>query len=346
MGQILTDQQIGNLCRSFALMLHAGISLADSAFLLAEEEQAKYRELLNLLGRQLDQGILLSDAMEDSGAFPGYVTGLVRIGERTGRTEEAFSSLADYFEERHRINRQLQSALAYPSMILLLMLTVIGVLLVKVLPVFDKVYASLGSRLTGIAAGLLEFGQLLENALPVLLMLLVLAVICVLVLALNPALRERCAALVRRRFGDRGVSQKFNNARFARAMAMGLSSGLPLEEAMDLAKSLLSDTPDAAKRCARCSARLAEGASLAEAMAGSGLLRAADSRLLSVGLRGGNADQVMDKIADDLSEEARLALERSISRIEPAMVLTASALVGVILLSVMLPLMNIMSSLG
>lgn len=346
MEHILPDLQLSSLCRGFALMLHAGIPLADSAYLLTEEAEGQYAETLSALGKQLDAGTLLSDAMEETGTFPGYVTGMVRIGERTGRLEEALSSLAEFFEERTRLARRMQSALAYPSLILLLMLVVIGVLLVKVLPVFDQVYASLGSRLTGIAAGLLGLGQWLKSALPVLLGILVLAAIAVLVLSLRPALRDRCAALIRRRFGDRGVSRKFNNARFARAMAMGLSSGLTLEEAMDLAKLLLADIPDAAHRCALCAARLSGGASLAEAMAAADLLNAGACRLLSVGLRGGNADQVMEKIADDLAEDASLSLERSLSRIEPAMVLGASVLVGAILLSVMLPLMNILSFLG
>lgn len=341
-----TDPQLCALCRGLSLMLHAGISLADSAFLLAEEEQGDYRSLLEDLGQRLDQGMLLSDAMEGSGAFPGYVTGMVRIGEASGQLEEALSSLADHFEERHRMSRQLYSAIAYPSMILLLMLAVVGVLLIKVLPVFDKVYASLGSRLTGIAGGLLELGQWLSGALPALLAVLVFAVIAALVLVLCHPLRERIAGFFRKRFGDRGVSRKYNNARFARAMAMGLSSGLTFEETLDFAKLLLSDVPGAADRCALCAARLAEGASLAEAMGAAGLLDAASCRLLTVGLRGGNSDRVMGKIADNLAEEASLSLERTISRIEPAMVLSASLLVGAILLTVMLPLMNLLSSLG
>ena len=216
----------------------------------------------------------------------------------------------------------------------------------KVLPVFDSVYASLGSRLTGIAGGLLELGQILQKLLPVLLIVLLTAVTAAVILALSHPLREKCALFLSRRFGDRGVSRMYNNARFARAMAMGLSSGLTLEETLNLAKLLLDSIPGAAARCGQCADALAEGASLAEAMGKAGLLDAYRCRLLSVGLRGGNADRVMEKIADDLAEEAAFSLERSISKIEPAMVLSASLLVGAILLPVMLPLMNILSTLG
>lgn len=345
-GSTLNNQEISDLCRGLALMLHAGIPLADGAYLMAQEEQGDSRELLTRLGQQLDQGMPLSDAMEEMDVFPDHVTGMVRIGEHTGRMEESLHSLAAFYEERRRIQTRLRSALAYPSMILLLMLAVLGVLLIRVLPVFDRVYASLGSRLTGMAAGLLQFGQLLEAALPVLLLVLGLMVAGVLLAACWMPFRDACTNFAQSRFGDRGVSKRFNNARFARALAMGLGSGLPLEEALSLSRQMLSDIPGAAKRCDLCIARLEEGATLADAMGEAELLPASACRMLSVGLRGGNSDQVMEQIADRLMEDASDALEAGISRVEPAMVLAASALVGVILLSVMLPLMNIMSSIG
>ena len=274
------------------------------------------------------------------------MVGMVRIGEETGQLEETLAALADFFEQRHRTRRQLTSAVAYPSLILALMLLVVGVLLIKVLPVFDQVYASLGSGLTGIAGGLLSLGQWLKATLPILFCLLAALALAVAVFALCAPLRDRAADLLRRRFGDRGISRKYNNARFARAMAMGLTSGLTLEQTLGLAQELLADIPGAAQRCAQCADALNTGASLADAMGEQDLLSPAHCRLLNIGIRGGNSDQVMAKIADDLAEDADEALEKTISRIEPAMVLASSLLVGAILLAVMIPLMNILSSLG
>ena len=158
--------------------------------------------------------------------------------------------------------------------------------------------------------------------------------------------RERAAGWYSRRFGDRGLSRKFNNARFARGLSMGLSSGLPLEEALALSRQLLEDVPGAAKRCRTCEALLKEGRPLAAALEEAGLLPPAQCRMLAVGLRSGSADRVMEDVARQLSREAKEALEDTLSRVEPAMVLSASVLVGLILLAVMLPLMDIMSTIG
>lgn len=342
----LQPQETAQLCRGLSLLLHGGISLADGVYLLAEEASGPMQALLQALGNQMDQGKQLSEAMEDSGAFSEDVSGMVRVGEETGRVEEALKALADYYDERSRTARQIRNAVAYPGMILLLMLAVISVLLIKVLPVFDQVYASLGSRLTGVAAGLLHLGGMLEKALPAILVLLAVLAGLAVLYARAASFREKLNGWYLARFGDRGIARKFHNARFARAMAMAFGSGLPLEDALALAKRLLSGVPGAAARCETCMALLKDGESLAEAMGKTGLLPPAQSRMLSLGLRGGNGDRVMEDIADRMMEEARNALEDAVSRVEPAMVLVSSLLVGLILLAVMLPLMNIMSTIG
>jgi type IV pilus assembly protein PilC len=235
---------------------------------------------------------------------------------------------------------------AYPATVLVLMLLVVVVLLVKVLPVFDRVYASLGSRLTGPAAGLLYAGQLLEAGLPVLFVLLLILAAGAAVLRFSPAIRSRMAAAWQRRYGDRGIGRKFNNARFARALAMGLSSGLPLDESMSLAENLLRDAPGAADRCRRCAKAMEAGEMLGKALEEARLLPPAQCRLLQIGERSGNGDQIMEQIADSMMEEAQNALEQRVSAIEPAMVLASSVLVGLILMSVMLPLADILAVLG
>ena len=343
---MLSDPEVSHFCSSLAVLLHAGVSTADSLFLLAQEESGSKEQLLTHMGRQLDTGAALSDTMQKTEEFPQYVSAMVRIGERTGRLEETLESLAGFCEERSRVKKFLRSALAYPALILVLVLVVVAVLLMEVLPVFDSVYASLGSRLTGMAAGLLYFGQGLKQVLPVLWGLLAAAVLAAFLIACLPALKKRVQSGFQRCFGDRGIMRKFSNARFARGLAMGLGSGLPLDEALVLASDLLSETPGAAERSRLCRQLLEEGKSLPEAMEETGLLTASASRMLAVGIRGGNSDRVMTGIADKMQEEAAEAVERLVSRVEPAMVLLTSALVGVVLLSVMLPLMNIMSAIG
>ena len=222
----------------------------------------------------------------------------------------------------------------------------IVVLLTQVLPVFDEVYAGLGGSLTGVAGGLLSLGRALDAAMPFLCVLLGLGIAALCLFAASYSFREWVLSLWRKLRGDKGMSRKLNTARFAQAFSMGLKSGLPLEDALDLSASLLESAPAAKARCLDCQTRLEKGAPLVKAMGESGVLPRSDCRLLELGMKSGAGDSTMGQISSRLSEESEAALEEKIGQVEPTLVVTASILIGLILLSVMLPLMHIMTAIG
>lgn len=346
MKQKLSPVQISSLSQEMAMLIHAGITVSEGLSLMAQESDGSGRKLLADMANQTEKGDSLSAAMRKSEVFPAYVCGLVEVGERSGRQEEALTALARFYESRSRMDRRLKSALLYPAVMLVLMLVVVGVLLVRVLPIFNDVYASLGGRLTGVAGALLTLGRWLGSAMPVLWAVLALAVLFLLLFAAFPGVREKVLGLWRKGRGDKGVSRKMNNARLAQALAMALASGLPVEEALDLAGSLMADVPGAAARCRDCQSRMENGSTMGEALRDSGILSAGDSRMVELGQRSGSTDAAMERIAQNLAQESEDALEDAVSRVEPALVLACSVLVGAILLSVMLPLAHIMSAIG
>ena len=343
----LSNLEISDLCRELYLLLHAGVSTADGLHLLAEEETDRnYRQLLTGLAQSVEEGMFLYQAFEQAECFPVYVTGLLQVGEHVGRTEETLHALAAYYEQKERTNRQVRSAVTYPAILLLLMMVVIIVLLSQVLPVFNEIYASLGGRLTGVAGGLLMMGQLLDRGMPILLGLLALFVLFFVFFTYHSGFQNSVMQFWKSGWGDRGVARSMNNARFAQALSMGFSSGLTLEESVDMAGLLLKDVPAAEQRCKLCRRLLDEGKTLSQALGESQLMSSASCRLLTLGMRGGAGDSVMEEISRRMQEEAQLELEAKVAKIEPALVLVTSVLVGVILLSVMLPLMNIMTAIG
>lgn len=343
MNTKISNEELSAICLELSLLMRAGVGVSDALCLLAEEN-AEYREMLSGMMEQTDMGATLSTVMRDTGRFPAYLCGLVEVGERTGRTEEALSALANYYEERVRTGRRVRSALLYPAVMLALMLVVIGVLLVKVLPIFDDVYASLGGRLTGAAGGLLVLGRWLDQAMPVVWVILVIAAVCVALFSLVESLRTKAVSFWGKHFGDKGVARKLSAARVSQAMAMGIASGLPPEEAVALAARLEEHAAKA--RCLDCQARLEQGESLGAAMKASGMLPANQCRLLELGQKSGAGDVSMSRIAQKLTEDGEASLDALVSRVEPALVLVSSILVGLILLSVMLPLMHIMAAIG
>ena len=232
--KILTNEQIGSVCMALTHLLGSGIGAGDAlALLRADERDAQRGRMLEAMAAGIDEGKTLSAVMGEAGAFPGYVCALVEVGERVGKLEETLEALSSYYQNRARLVSQLRSALLYPAVLLAVLLAVVTVLLVWVLPVFEQVYAQLGSGLTGIPAALLAIGGGLKRALPVLLAVLV----TVVVLMLIPAVRQRVSAFWKRHRRDRGVWGKIHRARFMQALSMSCSSGMDALEAARLAAS-------------------------------------------------------------------------------------------------------------
>ena len=340
----LANEEIGSLCMSLSHLMHAGIGVGDALVLLSQEEKdADCKKLLEEMARQADEGSSLAAVFQQASCFPPYVCTLLQVGEQVGKTEETLDSLAHYYREQAHLNRQLKAALLYPAMLLGVLLVVMVILLIWVLPIFNQVYAQLGSQLTGIAGGLLAFGVVLRKLLPYLCGALA---ICLIVGAIPPV-RKAVFAFWRRHRSDRGVFGAINTARFVQVLSMAQSSGMTPQEAVSLAAVLSQgEAPAFHKRCDACVALLNDGSTLAQALRESAFFAPADCRLLEAGVRSGRSESVLESIAEDLANKSQERLYGLMSKVEPAMVIVACALIGTVLLSVMLPLMHIMTSIG
>lgn len=342
--KMLTNEQVWSFCTALEQLIHAGIGLGDALVLMTEEEpDDTCREMLTGMAQQADEGASLSTVVRQTGRFPGYVSTLMEVGERAGKLEQALHALSRHYESRDRMDRRLASALLYPSMLILVLLAVAVVLLVWVLPVFQDVYDQLGSGMTGIAGSLLTVGGWLRQGMPVLCALVAIFAAFLLI----PFLRMWIVGKWNRFRGDRGVHRAVLSARFMQALTMGLESGMTDVEAAQLA-SKLSQGEVAAfeKRCIHCVEAIRSGGNLPKALRTAGFLSPSDRRLLDAGIRSGRGETVLQQIAQRQLERSEEALERQTGKVEPVLVAIACGLIGGVILSVMLPLVNIMTAIG
>ncbi len=343
----LTNEELAALCAGLSHLYHSGIGGGDGLALLAQDETDRQtRSLLETMARRADEGVGLGQVCEEQGCFPPYLCRLLKVADGVGRTEQTLEELGEHYHSRARMEQRLRASLLYPAVLLAVMLAVVVVLMVWVLPVFNDVYARLGSQLTGLAGGLLAVGQGLRRALPVLGAAAGAAVLLMVVLGLCPGLAQRMSGWWRTKWAHRGVNGKINAARFLQAIAMGLSSGMTQQEAVALAQQLMEGCGRLETRAGDCLALVERGDGLADVLRCSGLITAAHSRVLEAGLRAGRGEQVLAQIARRELEQGEAALEQAAARVEPALVVITCVMVGIILLSVMLPLMHIMNGIG
>lgn len=109
-------------------------------------KRTKKAKKLIQLADLVTEGKPFSEAVREVGTFPKYVGDMIETGEETGRLEQSFQALADYYDRQQQLMSQIRSALLYPFILMILMLVILVVLLVKVLPIFNQVYEQLAVR--------------------------------------------------------------------------------------------------------------------------------------------------------------------------------------------------------
>lgn len=340
-------QYLPIFCRELHQLVRTGIPLAEGLTMLREDEtDPDTRSWLEALCRSTEEGLPLSSALRETEAFPAYMTDMVSLAEETGRLEDVLLSLQRHYDRQLRMAADIRGAVAVPVTLFAVMVAVVILLVTQVLPVFDRVFAQLGVRMGAVATGMMNAGAVLAKAGTGIAVVLVAAAAAALVIALVPALREKFAAGFRRSFGGRGILGQMAAARFASSMSMAVASGLSMEESVALSAKLCGGAKEIDEKTERCRKEIEEGGSPADALADSGLFSGRDCRLLKLAEQTGSLPDTLEDLAQRQEEESLRRIDRTVGAIEPAIVVITSALAGVILLSVMLPLMGLLSTIG
>ena len=332
------NSHISSFCLSLHLALQAGISIAEGAEMYGEEENDSYRkERVGVISEELGIGEQLSVALLKSEAFPDYMVDMIEVGEKTGKLDDTLMSLSHYYDRQETIAKSIRGATTYPIMLLCVLLLVLVVFVVRILPIFYDVYKQLGAEMSGIATTALNFGNWLRSFwLPI---VIVIAVIVILAIVLRTKLKVG----LRKIFMGGKLGASMQGARFASILSMTLTSGMDPDEALTMAARLTDEVSMRGKITA--AAKQAEaGTSLAQCVADTGIFSMLYNRMLAIGVRTGSSDTVMEEIARRTGDEANDRLEMFIGKIEPTLVIIMSLLIGLLLLSVMLPLAGIMSA--
>ena len=343
----LTDGELSVFCAQIAMLLRSGISVTEGLGIMVEDtEDPQGRAILQTALDRCELGEQLSSGLRASGAFPEYLLNMTAIGEESGRLDEVMDALAAYYEREEALHEAMRSAVRYPLVMIVMMAVVLGVLMTRVLPVFNEVFLQLGTELSGVSLSILRAGQAMSRYSAVLVGLVVVVAAVLLWLSKTASGRAfRAKHFADWAFGSRKLADKIGSARFAAGMSLMLSSGLDTDRSLEMVSRLV-DSPLVRRKIARCQELIGEGQNFADALVNAGLFSGVYARMVTVGYKTGSADAVMKKLADRYQEEIDAQVARTVSLVEPTLVAVFSVLVGLILLSVMLPLMGIMSSIG
>lgn len=336
------NPELSGFCSQMAMILHSGISPLEGITIMLEDSTSEQeKEILQKILDTLMETADFSLSLKETGLFPSYLVHMVQIGEETGTLDEVMSALGEHYEREDSIAKSIRNAVTYPMIMIGMMLVVILVLLVKVMPIFNQVFVQLGTEMTGFSGALMQIGNAISRYSVVLVVLLAATAA-----AVFGSRTEKGKAVLAKfakhfRFFS-SMAQQQAGCRFADVMNLALRSGLTPERGLELA-AMLNQDPDFQIKLDDCQKQVNEGEDLSHALFTSGILTGTYARLASIGQKTGSMDQVMKQVSDMYQEEIDTRISNTLAVLEPSLIIGLSLIVGIILLSVMLPLMGIMS---
>ncbi len=343
----MSDLGASAFCESMTMMVGSGIQ-ADEAISLLLEDQSTGGVLMEALSRvkaALENGAGMAEALAGAEAFPDYLTRMVALGERSGQLEEVFRHLADYYARQHTISRRLQGVVRYPAVMLAVIAAVLAVMLAKVLPVFSDVYESMTGSLAASSYRYIHLAYGLCWAALIAMLLLALLAAAGLLLWRLPRGRAFEKRILERFPVTSGLMERLGLYRFFVSLEILLAAGEPQDLAVEESLGMVDCGP-VEEKVRQCLERMTEGEGLAQAAYHVGLLEPVYGRMLLAGSRSGNLDRVLERVSGLLQESALQRVDLLVNVLDPVLSGIMMLTVGFSLISVMLPLIGMMNSIG
>ena len=337
---MLNNNELSTLFSQLSMLVGSGVSTLEAFSIIQHDmEDAKAKALITEIHNSLESGQELFEVLKGTGEFPNYSVHMIRIGSYSGKLDEVLHNLATYYDQEEQIANSVRLAITYPIIMIFMLLIVVGVLIGRVLPIFQDVYQQLGTDLTGMAKIMINLSNLMQKGLSAVIIILLVAFLIIFLIA-----RKRGDTLLKVLITSK-LSQSIAVGRFANGMHLALSSGLDTDESLRITSDL-TNHPTVQQQINFCQKNLAAGIGFFEAISTAGIFSSTQNRMIAVGMKSGNLDQVMEKIAAQCVQETDSKIQGLLGTLEPTLVAILAVIVGIILLSIMLPLMGIMSSMG
>ncbi len=340
----LPPRELAAFFESLHMLLQAGVPANECPDIIAGDTEGSRLSAASARVNQIlmEEGVfILSQALEMSGYFPEYSIEMLRLGEESGRMETTSAALGEYYRQQDALSASIRSAISGPLLLLAMMSVVLIFLIIFVLPVFENVFASLG-----LAAGGGLGGAFVAARVSMVVVGVLLALILALVLAyLTSGGRKKLADMAQNVPFTKHIHYSMSASRLTGGLAMLLASGIPAGEALRRAGKLVGNRRIAQKVAAAVD-MVEGGQDLGRTLVDAGVLEGFEAKILLSASRAGQTEQAMRNLSAIYARDTESRIDRLLGMLEPALVGLLSVAIGVILLSVMLPLTSIMSAIS
>ena len=343
----VTTKDLVLFTRQFATMIDSGLPLVQCLDIQAKQAaNPTFREELSAIKESVESGNTFADALKRFPAtFDDLYRNMIAAGEVGGILDTILNRLAVYLEKADKLKRQIKGALMYPLITVVVALVVVTILLLKVVPTFETMFADFGGALPAPTQFVIDLSKWLQAN------FIIIAVgIAAIIFGLRFMYRNKRGRLIIDKvslklpvFGD--LLTKVAVARFCRTLGTMISSGVPILEALDICgRTAGNKVIENAINKVRES--ISEGRSISEPLLETGVFPEMVCQMINVGEATGALDVMLNKVADFYEDEVDQSVETLTSMLEPMIMVFLGVVIGGLVIAMYMPIFSMASNVG
>ncbi len=343
----ITTKDLVVFTRQFATMIDAGLPLVQCLDILSSQQENKtFKDVLIEVKEDVESGSTFADALKKHPkAFNELYVNLVAAGEVGGILDTILNRLAAYIEKALKLKKQVKSAMTYPTTIVGIALVVIAVILIFVIPAFEKMFKDFGGALPVPTQIVINLSNFIQNYFLLIAGLIVVFIFGAKKIYKTEKGREKIDlwALKLPVFGV--LIRKVAVAKFARTMSTMISSGVPILDGLDIVRKTAGNRT-VEKAIAEVRSSISEGNTIADPLKRSGVFPPMVCQMIEVGEQSGALDTMLGKIADFYDDEVDDAVNNLTAMMEPLLMLFLGTTVGGLVVAMYLPIFKLAGAAG
>lgn len=330
--------------RQFATLISSGMSLIESLATLEEQcDNPKFKKIISQMRNDIESGYSLSEALQKhEKIFRRIYVSLVRAGEAGGVVDVTLENMAKFLEKEENMRLKINNKTAYPKFVMVFAVVITFVIIVFMVPTFQDIYDEIGATLPVITQVIIFIGNLFKK--PWFYAILIGVIVGgkylfrkILTTPSGRSLFDKIKISLPK-FGT--LIKTISFARLNRQFEILLKTGVPILTALDIIKGV-SDNIHIDNALLSIKKGIREGENMSEPMARYSIFPPMMVQMIAVGERTGNLDTVLEKIADFYEDESSAAIDTMITVLEPMMLLVVALIIGMIVISMYLPMFNV-----
>ena len=342
-GNTIKPMDIAIFTRQLATMVRAGVPLLQAFDITAEGiDKPAMKDLVNQVKSDVAGGTNLADSLRKHPQyFDDLYCNLVSSGEQSGALESLLDRIATYKEKTETLKAKIKKAVKYPIAVILVAMVVSGILLIKVVPQFEEVFAGFGAELPAFTQLVIGISEIMQAWWYIVLTGLAgTAFALKTALARSKALRDSRDRLVLKTPIIGEIIDKAATARFARTLATTFAAGVPLVDALDSVAGAAGNVTYV-NATNQIKEDVSSGQQLQFAMRTSGIFPSMAVQMVAIGEESGALDEMLSKIASHYEEEVDNMVDGLTSLMEPLIMAVLGVVVGGLIIAMYLPIFQL-----